>query len=33
VIQNVYVRQVRQVGRDIANVAFVNLGRIADPGK
>lgn len=33
VIQNIYVRQVRQVGADIANVAFVNLGRIADPGK
>jgi len=33
VIQNIYVRQVRQVGKDIANVAFVELGRIADPGK
>jgi branched-chain amino acid transport system substrate-binding protein len=33
VIQNIYVRQVRQIGSDLANVVFVNLGRIADPGK
>jgi len=33
VIQTVYVRQVRQVGKDIANVVFDNLGRITDPGK
>ncbi len=33
VIQTIYVRQVRQVGKDIANVVFDNLGRIADPGK
>ena len=33
VIQDIYVRQVRQIGRDLANIVFVNLGRIADPGK
>ncbi|HLW60485.1 MAG TPA: ABC transporter substrate-binding protein [bacterium] len=33
VIQTIYIRQVRQVGGDIANVVFDNLGRIADPGK
>ena len=33
VIQNIYVRQVRQIGSDLANVVFVNLGRVTDPGK
>ncbi len=33
VIQSIYVRQVRRVGKDIANVVFEDLGRIADPGK
>jgi branched-chain amino acid transport system substrate-binding protein len=33
VIQSIYVRQVRRVGNDIANVVFEDLGRIADPGK
>ncbi len=33
VVQTIYVRQVRQVGKNIANVVFENLGRIADPGK
>jgi branched-chain amino acid transport system substrate-binding protein len=32
VIQTIYVRQVRRVGNDIANVVFENLGRIKDPG-
>lgn len=32
VVQTVYVRQVRRVGNDIANVVFENLGRIKDPG-
>ena len=31
-IQTIYVRQVRRVGNDIANVVFENLGRIKDPG-
>jgi len=33
VVQSIYVRQVRRVGKTIANVVFENLGRIADPGK
>jgi branched-chain amino acid transport system substrate-binding protein len=33
VIQTIYVRQVRHIGKDIANVVFDNLGRTADPGK
>ncbi len=32
VIQSIYVRQVRRVGKGIANVVFENLGRIKDPG-
>ncbi len=32
VIQSIYVRQVRHVGKGIANVVFENLGRIRDPG-
>lgn len=32
VIQTIYVRQVRQVGKTIANVVFENLGRVRDPG-
>lgn len=32
VIQNIYVRQVRQVSNDTVNVVFDNLGRIRDPG-
>jgi branched-chain amino acid transport system substrate-binding protein len=32
VVQNIYVRQVRQVGKDTVNVVFDNLGRIKDPG-
>ncbi|HET9001576.1 MAG TPA: ABC transporter substrate-binding protein [bacterium] len=32
VIQNIYVRQVRQVSNDIVNVVFDSLGRIKDPG-
>jgi branched-chain amino acid transport system substrate-binding protein len=32
VVQNIYVRQVRQVGKDTVNVVFDNLGRVKDPG-
>jgi len=32
VVQTIYVRQVRQVGKDTVNVVFDNLGRVKDPG-
>ncbi len=32
VVQTIYVRQVRRVGGDTANVVFENLGRVRDPG-
>lgn len=32
VIQNIYVRQVRNVGSELANVVVADLGRVRDPG-
>lgn len=31
-IQNIYVRQVRNVGNELANVVVADLGRVRDPG-
>jgi len=32
VIQNIYVRQVKRFGKEVANDVVADLGRFADPG-
>lgn len=32
VVQNIYVRQVREVGGELANAVVADLGRVRDPG-